>query len=147
MQQDVPPCIVPMWSSIHSRLHRLHRQSEPSPSQPVLWQPAVVLSGLPAGNWTINPGAIKGNTVSTTVSGLATGTYNFTVTNSVGCTSLASANVGINPQPATPAAPTVGAITQPTCAVATGSEYSADFLPVTGRSIPVPSTAIRYPPQ
>ena len=106
----------------------------PQPSTPVaptvgaITQPtcavatgSVVLSGLPAGNWTINPGAINGNTVSTTISGLATGTYNFTVTNSVGCTSLASANVGINPQPATPAAPTVGAITQPTCAVATGS--------------------------
>ena len=33
----------------------------------------------------------------------------------------ASANVVINPQPATPSAPTVGTITQPTCTVATGS--------------------------
>ena len=84
---------------------------------------SVLLSGLPAGNWTINPGAIAGNTATTTISGLATGTYNYTVTNAAGCTSLPSANVVINAQPVTPAAPTVGAgaITQPTCAVATGS--------------------------
>ena len=82
---------------------------------------SVVLNGLPAGNWTINPGAIAGSTTSTTISGLVTGTYSFTVTNSVGCTSVASANVVINAQPATPTAPTVGTITQPTCAVATGS--------------------------
>ena len=84
---------------------------------------SVLLSGLPAGNWTINPGAIAGNTATTTISGLATGTYNYTVTNAAGCTSLPSVNVVINAQPVTPAAPTVGAgaITQPTCAVATGS--------------------------
>jgi len=65
---------------------------------------SVVLSGLPAGNWTINPGAIAGSTASTTISGLAEGTYNFTVTNEDGCTSLASADVVINAQPETPAA-------------------------------------------
>jgi large repetitive protein len=80
---------------------------------------SVVLTGLPAGNWTINPGAIAGNTTSTTISGLAAGTYTFTVT--LGCTSAASANVIINPQPVTPSAPTIGTITQPTCAIATGS--------------------------
>jgi uncharacterized protein YjdB len=82
---------------------------------------SVVLNGLPAGNWTINPGGITGSTASTTISGLAPGTYNYTVTNANGCTSVASGNVTINPQPATPAAPTVGTITQPTCTVATGS--------------------------
>ncbi len=82
---------------------------------------SVVLSGLPAGNWTINPGAVTGTGATTTITGLATGTYNFTVTNAAGCTSPASANVVINAQPATPTAPAVGAITQPTCAVATGS--------------------------
>lgn len=81
---------------------------------------SVVLSGLPSGNWTIHPGAIAGNTTSTTISGLATGTYNFTVTNASGCTSLASANVGINAQPATPTAPAVS-ITQPTCTLSTGT--------------------------
>ena len=82
---------------------------------------SVVLSGLPAGNWTINPGGINGNTTTTTINNLAAGTYNFTVTNAAGCTSPASANVVINPQPSVPTAPVVGAITQPTCTVATGS--------------------------
>jgi hypothetical protein len=81
---------------------------------------SVILSGLPAGNWTINPGALAGTGTSTTISALAAGTYNFTVTNAAGCTSPASGNVVINPQPATPTAPTIGTITQPTCAVATG---------------------------
>ncbi|MDF1517628.1 MAG: hypothetical protein P1P79_06750, partial [Lutibacter sp.] len=62
---------------------------------------SVVLNGLPAtGTWTINPGAITGNTTSKTISGLAAGTFNFTVTNSNGCTSTPSSNVVINPQPA-----------------------------------------------
>lgn len=58
---------------------------------------SVVLSGLPAGNWTINPGGITGSTNSTTISGLSVGTYNFIVTNASGCTSSASANVVIKP--------------------------------------------------
>ena len=82
---------------------------------------SVVLSGLPSGNWTINPGAISGTGTSTTITSLTSGTYNFTVTNAVGCTSSASANVVINTQPSTPSAPTVGTITQPTCTVPTGS--------------------------
>lgn len=82
---------------------------------------SVDLSGLPSGNWTINPGAITGNTAVATINNLAPGTYNFTVTNTAGCTSPASANVVINVQPITPSAPVVGTITQPTCAVSTGS--------------------------
>jgi len=82
---------------------------------------SVVLSDLPSGNWTINPGAISSTGTSTAISGLATGTYTYTVTNAAGCSSLASAIVVIDPQPATPASPTVVTITQPTCAVATGS--------------------------
>jgi len=82
---------------------------------------SVELSGLPTGNWTINPGAITGTGATTTISGLVAGTYNFTVTNSVGCISVASADVVINTQPATPDAPIVGLITQPTCLLATGS--------------------------
>ncbi len=57
---------------------------------------SVVLTGLPAGNWTINPGGISGDTESTTVSGLANGTYSFTVTNSQGCTSANSTEVIID---------------------------------------------------
>jgi gliding motility-associated-like protein len=102
----------------------------PSPAVPVvgsITQPtctiptgSVILSGLPAGNWTINPGAISGNSLSTTISSLTAGTYNYTVTNASGCTSAASTNVIINPQPSTPAAP-VATVTQPTCALTTGS--------------------------
>ena len=82
---------------------------------------SALLIGLPTGNWTINPGAFAGTGISKSISGLGAGTYTFTVTNSAGCTSIASANAVINPQPVTPATPTVGIITQPTCSVATGS--------------------------
>lgn len=82
---------------------------------------SIILTGLPTGNWTINPGVIVGTGISNTISGLSPGSYSFTVTNSVGCTSIASANVTINSQPLTPSAPTVGIVTQPTCSIATGS--------------------------
>ncbi len=83
---------------------------------------SVVLSGLPSGSWTINPGSITGSTASTTISNLLPGTYNFTVTtNPANCTSIATGNVVINTQPATPTPPVVGTITQPTCVLATGS--------------------------
>ena len=86
---------------------------------------SVVLNGLPTGAWTLisTPGAIAttGTGTSTTISGLAAGTYTYTVKNSVECTSLVSNNVVINNQPALRKAPLVGAITQPTCTVATGS--------------------------
>ena len=52
---------------------------------------SVLLNGLPEENWTINPGAITGTGASFTISNLTSGTYNFTVTNSAGCTSPASA--------------------------------------------------------
>jgi hypothetical protein len=82
---------------------------------------SVVLNGLPAGNWTINPGSIAGNTASTTIPGQVPGTYTFIVTNAAGCTSPASINVIIVSNPATPFAPIVGTITQPTCVLRTGS--------------------------
>ena len=80
---------------------------------------SVILSGLPAGNWTINPGAITGSKASNTISGLVAGTYNFTVTDATGCISSASANVVITAQPV-PAAPTVVLI-QPDCAIPFGT--------------------------
>ena len=82
---------------------------------------SVILSGLPLGIWTINPGGISGNTTSTTISGLTPGTHTFTVTNANGCVSLPSANVGINAALTVPSSPTIGTITQPTCTSATGS--------------------------
>ena len=87
---------------------------------------SVVINGLPpTGTWTLtrNPGGIitNGTGTSTTVSGLAPGTYNFTVTSAQGCISPSSANVVIVPPPSSPTPPVIGAITQPTCALSTGS--------------------------
>ena len=66
---------------------------------------SVALSGLPSsGTWTLtrNPGAVTrtGTGTSVTINGLATGTYTYTVTNAAGCTSIASASIVINAQPA-----------------------------------------------
>ena len=97
---------------------------------------SVALSGLPSGTWTVTtiPSGFTttGTGTTTTFSGLVAGTYTFTVTNAVGCTSVASASSAtINIQPVTPTAPIVGAITQPTCALATGS-VALSGLPATG---------------
>jgi gliding motility-associated-like protein len=117
------------------------------PSAPVagtLVQPTCILStgtinlnGLPAtGNWTLTryPGIITttGTGVSTSIPGLSAGTYNFTITSSSGCTSPSSANIVINPQPSTPAAPVPGAITAPTCAQPEGTVVLSG-LPSAGR--------------
>jgi hypothetical protein len=96
----------------------------------------VVLNNLPAtGTWTLsrNPGGITstGTGISSTISGLAAGTYTYTVTNESGCSSGASGNVIINAQPSTPSAPIVGTITQPSCALATGS-VELSGLPASG---------------
>ena len=94
-----------------------------APTQPTCTTPtgSVTLSGLPSGSWTINPGGITGNTSTRTITGLAQGTYNFTVTNASGCTSPASGSVTINAAPSAPTAPTAGTPTQPTCTTPTGS--------------------------
>jgi len=62
---------------------------------------SVVLSGLPeSGTWTLTmtPGALttSGSGATKTISGLSTGNYSFTVTNSSGCTSLSSSGFAIN---------------------------------------------------
>jgi gliding motility-associated-like protein len=100
----------------------------PTPTVGTITQPScsvltgsVVLSGLPAGSWTVNPGGITGSVSSVTVTGLTAGSYTFTVTNASGCTSLPTAGVDINAPPAVPTAPVIGTVTQPTCAVTTGS--------------------------
>ncbi len=97
---------------------------------------SVILNGLPAtGNWTLSrsPGGITttGSGASTTITGLAAGTYTYTVTNNLACTSIASSNVLINAQPATPTAPIIGSITQPSCVLASGSVI-LNGLPATG---------------
>jgi hypothetical protein len=48
------------------------------------------LNGLPAGNWTLNPGGIAGTGASYTVTNLAPATYSWSVTNAAGCTSALS---------------------------------------------------------
>jgi gliding motility-associated-like protein len=89
----------------------------------------------PTGNWTITryPGTItlEGSGESFTVEGLNSGLYNYSVTNSSGCTSTLSANVNIPAQPATPSTPVVGTVTQPTYTVPTGS-VNLSGLPVSG---------------
>ena len=96
----------------------------------------VVLNGLSAaGTWVLTryPGTVtvSGSGTSATVSGLSAGMYNFTLTNSTGCVSSASANVVIPAQPVTPAAPSTGTISQPTCSLSTGSVVLSG-LPDTG---------------
>lgn len=80
---------------------------------------SVVLSNLPSGNWTINPGAITGNTTTTTITGIVSGTYAYTVTNAAGDTSTAT-NIIINAQPIQ-SAPIPATPTQPVSSGATGS--------------------------
>ena len=75
----------------------------------------------------------KGTGTTTTVAGLAAGTYYFTVANEEGCVSPASVNVVINSQPVTPAVPEIDTIIQPTCNVSTGGVVltglpAADYL-------------------
>ena len=78
-------------------------------TQPVneLLTGSVVLNGLPeSGLWTLTliPGNIttSGTGITKTISGLAIGTYSFTVTNSAGCTSGLSASFGIYSLTGTP---------------------------------------------
>jgi hypothetical protein len=68
---------------------------------------SAVLTGLPVGSWTINPGNITGSTNSFTLENLTEGTYNYTVTNEQDCTSPVSADIIINEQPETPPIPTI----------------------------------------
>ena len=102
--------------------------SPSSPAPGLITQPgcgettgSVVLSNLPSGNWTINPGSITGTGASTVISSLTPGTYNFSVTNDAGCTSTPSVDVVINPAPVIPPAPATGLITQPGCTTPAGS--------------------------
>lgn len=87
---------------------------------------SVVLSGLPlTGTWTMirYPGTVSssGTGGSTTISGIPSGQYNFTITNAAGCVSDLSSNVIIPSAPATPSTPVIGTITQPNVNSSTGS--------------------------
>ncbi len=107
-------------------------------TQPTCARPtgSVRLTGLPAsGIWTLTliPGGTvtTGTGTSTTITGLTQGTYTYTVTNAAGCSSAPSSNIRINAVTGLPGAPVVGNITQPTCALATGSVLLSG-LPGTG---------------
>jgi gliding motility-associated-like protein len=114
-----------------------------TPSVGTLTQPTctsatggVVLNGLPStGTWTLTrrPDGVTttGTGASTTISGLGVGTYTYTITNTAGCTSSPTGNIVINPNTSTQSTPSVGALTQPTCTVSTGSVVLND-LPNTG---------------
>jgi gliding motility-associated-like protein len=96
---------------------------------------SVTLGDLPAGSWSLTryPGAIVTNGSGSTISiaSLPPGTYNFTVSGTGGCTSGSSANIIINAQPVTPAAPQPGNITAPTCPDPRGRAVLTG-LPLTG---------------
>jgi len=97
---------------------------------------SVVLSGLPStGTWTVtrNPGGVTrtGTGPTASITAIPSGTFTFTVTNSTGCISPPSADVVVDAQPPTPAAPSVGLIIPPTCTLATGS-VELIGLPSTG---------------
>ncbi|MBN1651200.1 MAG: hypothetical protein JW857_07720 [Bacteroidales bacterium] len=85
---------------------------------------SVVLQGLPSTSWIINPGSITGTGTSTTITGLASGTYTFTVTDASGYISDLSNVVVINAQPASPSPPS-GASTQTFCENATVADLVA----------------------
>ncbi len=121
----VTPCVAPT-APIAGTV------TQPSCSVPT---GSVTLNGLPpTGNWTVTraPGGTPKTgtgTTTTTITGLAAGSYTFTVTNGA-CTSAPSATIIINPPPVTPTAPTA-TVTQPSCSVATGS-IVLNGLPATG---------------
>lgn len=117
-----------------SQLYRLQAKNHTPPTPPTIGtitQPtielatgSVVLNGLPSGEWTINPGSITGTGTSTTITGLASGTYTFTVTDASGFISDLSNVVVINAQQAGPSPPT-GVSTQTFCENATVSDLVA----------------------
>ena len=95
--------------------------TQPSCSTPT---GSVVLSGLPAGNWTITPSSgspVDGNGSTYTFGSLTASTnYTFTVTNATGCTSVATGSAAIHSQPATPTIST-GTLTDPATCGGNGS--------------------------
>ncbi len=96
---------------------------------------SVVLSTLPGtGTWTLTrtPGTTSiGSGTSSTLSGIPTGTYTYTVTNAAGCISVSSANVVINAQPSPPLAPS-GTASQSFCA---GALPTVASLAATGTAL------------
>ncbi|WP_140487074.1 DUF6443 domain-containing protein [Flavobacterium sp. GSA192] len=107
---------------------------------------SVVLSNLPNdGMWFISPVGVSGYGTTATVTGLsASTTYNFTVTNASGCTSNASASVVINGSPSGQLpVPTIGVVTQPTCAINSASFTITNYNPAYTYTA-TPSTGVSF---
>jgi gliding motility-associated-like protein len=97
---------------------------------------SVVLTGLPeSGTWTITryPGSIRTTDSGsiTTITDLAAGTYNFSVTSDAGCVSPLSDVITIPNPPLAPEPPLPGTIIQPTIEKPTGSA-TLTGLPASG---------------
>ncbi|MDX9728010.1 MAG: gliding motility-associated C-terminal domain-containing protein, partial [Bacteroidales bacterium] len=104
----------------------------------------VELSGLPStGTWSVtrSPGDVvtTGSGSIVLISGIPAGTYTFTVTSEAGCTSGPSSAVDINQGPLLPGTPEIGAITQPSCYISTGSVF------ISGLPSPGSWTLTRHP--
>ncbi|MBB3842153.1 hypothetical protein FHS57_006184 [Runella defluvii] len=104
---------------------------------------SVELSGLPSsGTWTLtrNPGSVTstGTGGTTTVSGLVSGIYTFTVTNDVGCTSGVSGDVEITVPPSNVSITT--AASAPICAGATS--FTIPYTATTGSPITYSITGV-----
>jgi len=87
---------------------------------------SIELTDLPAANWTLNPGAITGSSLTTSISGLNPGIYSYTITDTNGCISNASSDATIDIQPVQ-SPPVVGNVTQPSCLLPTASIELTDL--------------------
>ena len=90
----------------------------------------VVLSNLPAtGTWTLTrmPGGTtsSGTAASTTITGLAAGSYTFSVVTATGCKSAESENVIVSAASSIPAAPAMGTATNITQTTVSVNWYSS----------------------
>jgi hypothetical protein len=113
--------------------------SSPTPTAPTVGSVTHPTCSVATGTFQINSyDAARTYTftpagVSISGSGLVTApanSYTFTIDNAAGCTST-STSVTVSAQPSTPSAPTIGTITQPTCATATAS-IALSGLPASG---------------
>ncbi|HEX2974699.1 MAG TPA: hypothetical protein VHO68_02085, partial [Bacteroidales bacterium] len=91
---------------------------------------SIVLSGLPAGSWTLvrNPGGyrIEGTGSSYNNTGLSQGTYTYSVINQAGCSSANSSPAGINASPAITSQP----VQRIDCRLGTGNAIVTVTSPV-----------------
>ncbi len=94
----------------------------PTPVTPACAVPTgtITVSGVNAGSTYSVVGPISLTNSTGIFTGLVSGSYDVTETNSNGCTSAAS-SLTVDPVPGAPAVPVASATLQPTCAVPTGT--------------------------